>query len=157
IHLRARIVRLVLDGCEEAEVAEHRQRLTDLWAEKRSREADLARQIPELDLRRQLQGVTVASVARALPPGTALVEIVRVAGTGFPAPDGSGGTGDAPRYEAFLLRQGEAESVRVIDLGDAGAIDGLVTAFLASVVGGAEVRDMVRRTAEPTEGGDATA
>jgi CHAT domain-containing protein len=81
-------------------------------------EIELARSIPQNDLYHQLYQVSRAAISSALPPGTALIELVRLT------------TGDTiGRYIAFVLCAGHPDDVRMIDLGPANEIDSLTNEF----------------------------
>src|SRR5262249_1755114 len=75
--LRMQIARRTLAGPGQEGPEAHGQLLTR-WANQRERlEAELARQIPEMNLARRLQATDRRAVALGLPEGAALVEFVR--------------------------------------------------------------------------------
>jgi CHAT domain-containing protein/tetratricopeptide (TPR) repeat protein len=114
----------------------HRQTLSEWDARKERLEADLARQIPEMNLERRLRGADRRAVALGLPEGIALVEFVRFHVFDFKAVRARY---EEPwrewRYLAFVLVAGEPDQVRMVDLGDPGAIDGLIADFRAGLTG----------------------
>jgi CHAT domain-containing protein/tetratricopeptide (TPR) repeat protein len=153
--LQREIAERTLAGPGEEGPQAHEEQLAAQNARKEQLEAQLARQIPKVQLEQKLRQAGLEAVADALPSGSALAEFVcfpvRAAGT-VSAPD----RGPRPyRYAVFLLPAAEPGNVRVIDLGDAAPIDGLIAAFCAGVTGDAELRDLARVSLEPTA--DATA
>jgi CHAT domain-containing protein/tetratricopeptide (TPR) repeat protein len=90
-------------------------------------ESELSRAMPELhhdSLRCSLVDVTAA-----LPPRSALVELVRVTPVDFSASRVGYGEPLPPRYLAFVVRADGATGARMVDLGDADALDQLVMEF----------------------------
>jgi TPR repeat protein/CHAT domain-containing protein len=150
--LRARIARKTLDGPAGDGLEAHQRRLAE-WVRERDRlEAELARQLPELDLEARLRTADRHAVARALPPGSVLVEFCRFPVCHFKADAARGERAwGAARYVAFVLPAGDAEGVQMIDLGEAGSIDQMIELFRAGVSELPEARNMVRRpvTASP--------
>ena len=70
----------------------------------------------------------LASVATALPPGSALVEFDRPRTFRFECKRGEDDWGDA-RYVAFVVPAGRPQATAMVDLGEAKAIDEAVLAF----------------------------
>jgi CHAT domain-containing protein/tetratricopeptide (TPR) repeat protein len=152
--LRMRIAQQALAGPGPEGVRAHQQQLDQWQAQKERLEADLARQIPEMNLEQKLQAADCRAVALALSPQTALVEFVRFSPCEFKAVAARGEEyWQPPRYLAFVLSAGAPDEVRMIDLGEAVPIDRLLAAFRAGVTGEAEVRDLVREPPRPA--GDA--
>jgi hypothetical protein len=111
-------------------VKAHHQTLKRWSTERDALEAELARQIPEMDLRLRLSSATHQAVSRALPEGSALVEFVRYSPVNFAAVPASGEDRIfPPRYLAFVLPAGDPDGAPLLDLGDAGLIDQLVADF----------------------------
>ena len=98
-------------------------------------EAELARQIPEMNLERRLHAADRRAVALGLPEGVALVEFVRFDVFDFHAVPARGERRWNPaRYLAFVLPAGEPDDVRMIDLGEAGPIDRMIADFRAGII-----------------------
>jgi tetratricopeptide (TPR) repeat protein len=153
--LRMQIARATLAGSGPEGPAAHREHLSHWQGQQERLEADLARQIPEMNAGQRLRSADCRAVACALPAGAALVEFVRFHAFDFKAVRARGERHWQPaRYLAFVLRAGADEQVRMIDLGEAEPIDRLVAAFRAGVTGGTEVRDLVRESLRP--GADAS-
>jgi CHAT domain-containing protein/tetratricopeptide (TPR) repeat protein len=156
--LRLELVRKTLAG-PGSEGPEVYQRQLAEWSErKEQREAELARRIPEMGLRR-LADADHQSVARALPEGSVLVQFVHfrlIKHYPSTEPDMPGEpplqsgiticleslmtaqlirelSSAAARYVAFVLPAGTTEGVRLIDLGEAGRIDHLIAVYHAAV------------------------
>ena len=128
--LRRQIARKTLAGPgPEGGLLQH-QLLTQ-WNDHRERlEAELTRQIPEVNLEQRLRSADRHMVAKNLPPGGALVEFVRCEIHEFKALPGQRQRGWQPaRYLAFVLLAGAADRVRLLDLGDAARIDRLIAGF----------------------------
>jgi CHAT domain-containing protein len=148
--LRGQIARATLAGPGPEGLAAHRERLTQWQGWQERLEADLARQIPELNAEQRLRSADCRAVAQTLPFETALVGFVRFHVADFKAvPIRRDRQWQPPRYLAFVLPAGDPDRVRLIDLGEAEAIDRLVAAFRAGVTGAAEVRDLVREPLRP--------
>lgn len=125
--------------------------LRSLDAQRSALEAEIAHAIPEMDLQQRLRGVDIASVARALPPGSALVELVlyrpiNLVGYAYRrdppfAPD---------HYAAFVLPAGAPERLGLVDLGPAAPIVEHMTAYLEELDWGRQRRDVVRQRGATT-------
>jgi tetratricopeptide (TPR) repeat protein len=133
--LRTRLARKTLEGPGPEGPDIHRQLLEE-WGRQRDRlEAELARLVPEFDLRRRLRAAGRSAVAAALPPESVLVELVRYRPFDLGADDFAW---RSARYLAFVLHAGEADDVRMIDLGEAEPTDRLISAFRAAITGESE-------------------
>jgi tetratricopeptide (TPR) repeat protein/CHAT domain-containing protein len=98
-------------------------------------EADLARKIPEMNLELRLRNADREALAQAMPPGVALVEVVRFNLYDFTAVPARGEQHWQPaRYLAFVIPAGEPDNVRMVDLGAAEETDTLVEAFRESLI-----------------------
>ncbi len=148
--LRAQIAQQTLAGLGSDDPKAHRQRLAEWMAEHDRLEADLARQIPEMNLEQQLHAADRLAVAQALPAGTALVEFVRVDIFNFTAVPARGEPRWTPaRYLAFVLAAGAPDDVVLLDLGEAAPIDHLIATFRQAISGEADGAD--QRDAWPTD------
>jgi tetratricopeptide (TPR) repeat protein len=155
--LRMQIARKTLAGPGAEAPGVHQELLSEWQGEQERLEADLARQIPEMNLEQQLRAADCRTIARALPAGAALVEFVCFDVYDFKAVPARGEPEWQPhRYLAFVLRAGADEQVRMIDLGEGDPIDRLVAAFRAGVTGAAEVRDIVREHFPPADASTTT-
>ena len=159
--LRARIVQKTLAGPGPEGASAHHRQLAE-WAGLRDGlEGEIARQIPEMNLEQKLRAADRRAVALGLSEGVTLVEFVRFKVYDFKAVPARGEAGWKPaRYVAFVLRAGDPDEPRLIDLGEAEPIDRLIADFRAGVVAEAEGeadRDMEKRRekAPPTAEGDA--
>jgi CHAT domain-containing protein len=152
--LRMQIARATMAG-PGSEGPEARGRRLAEWSVHRERlEAELAQQVPEMNLERALRDADRHVVALALPEATALVEFVRFPVYDFRAIPARGEKSWQPeRYAAFVLRSGDPDDVRMIDLGRAEPIDLMIADFRAGVTGtDAERarRDMTKGPEEPS-------
>ncbi|MCB0154605.1 MAG: CHAT domain-containing protein [Anaerolineae bacterium] len=122
--------------------AAYRAQLNAWQTEHRALEAELARQIPEMNLTQKMRATNPVAVAQALPPHTMLVEFVRFAG--FEAR--LGGVQPA-RYLAFVLPAQQPEAVKLVDLGEAAPLEQLIAEFRATITGESETRGTETRLA----------
>ena len=151
--LRMQIAQNTLVGPGDGDLQAYRQQLAE-WAAQRERlEADLARQIPELNLTRRLAAADRQAVANALPKDTVLVEFVRFTVYDFQAVPAQGERlWKEARYLAFVLPAGEPDRVQMLDLGEAVFIDQRIARFRAALTGELEQgRDLgARPTVSPS-------
>jgi CHAT domain-containing protein/tetratricopeptide (TPR) repeat protein len=156
--LRRQIAQKTLAGPGAEGAAVHRQILAEWQTRKERREAALARQVPELNLQQRLQATDGKAVASVLPPGSALVEIVRYEPFDFEAVTTRGEPRWRPaRYLAFVLPAEQADQVKRIDLGEAATIERLVAAFRSGVTGAEDQRaqrDVLMVDDEPVQAAD---
>ena len=159
--LRMQIARKTLAGPGPEGLESHLRGLAEWNAQKERLEAELARQIPEMNLEQKLRAADRRAVALDLPEGVALVEFVRFPVFDFQAVPARGEPRWKPaRYVAFVLPGGAPDDVQMIDLGEAEPIDRLIADFRAGIIAEAETedgRDMAKRPEEaaPTVEGDA--
>jgi tetratricopeptide (TPR) repeat protein/CHAT domain-containing protein len=152
--LRMQIARKTLDGPGEESLSTYRHLLTE-WSDQQDRiEDELARQIPEMALERQMRKVDQEAVARELPRDSTLIEVVRFTPLDFRARPAQGGAIWKPaRYLAFVLPAGKADIVRMVDLGEAEPIDQLIADFRNSITYEEEGRSL-EDTESPAETAD---
>lgn len=120
-----------------------------LRAEADELERRLARTTPSIGFAQRLRGVTAASVAEALPRGSALLEIVRYRPSDFAAPVSSEERLGPPRYLAFVLPAGAPGKLRALDLGPAEPIEDAVAAWLRLITPTPEDASLVRAAWDP--------
>ncbi len=151
--LRMQIAQKTLAGPGPAGLQAHQQRLTQWTSQKDSLEAELSRQIPEMNLEQTLRAADRRAVALALPEGVSLVEFVRFDVFDFKAVPARGERHWQPaRYLAFVLPAGKPDSVQMLDLGEAEPIDRLIADFREGITGEAQAgtdRNLVKRRTEP--------
>jgi tetratricopeptide (TPR) repeat protein/CHAT domain-containing protein len=137
--LNAQIAGKIMSGPGPEGPEAHREMLEKWKAEKDALEIFLAGRIPEIDLERRLAEADRNSVAGALPEGAVLVEFVRFNPYDFKAIPAKGQPRWKPaHYLAFILPAGEPQNVRMIDLGDADAIDAMISHFRSTITGKVE-------------------
>jgi CHAT domain-containing protein len=127
--LRSQIAAKLLSAVEENETEE--DRLLAEWRQQADGlESELARGIPEMSLSTRLRVADTAAVAASLSSGTTLIDFVRFHSFDFRAVPAKGESQwRPPRYAAFVLSNETAGAVRLIDLGEAQAIDRLIARF----------------------------
>jgi tetratricopeptide (TPR) repeat protein/CHAT domain-containing protein len=128
--LQSRIAALVLGSAadvrpeKEADIALLQERSLQL-------EANLTKEIPELQLDIELRKVRARPLLRRLPVSWSVVEFVRAPLCNLML---EGATEDAPFseecYWAFVIPSADLHSLTLVDLGPAGPIDQAVAAFL---------------------------
>src|SRR6266700_5872624 len=132
--LRMQIAQKTLAGPGSEDMESYQQRLRDWYAQKEWLESDLAHQIPEMNLVRQLQAANRHTVAGALPEKTVLIEFVRVNLLNFTvAPAHNEARWKPAHYIAFSLTVEEPEHGRMIDLGEANSIDKHVATYITAL------------------------
>jgi hypothetical protein len=140
--LRMQIARNTLAGPGPEGLESHQQGLDEWNAQRERLEAELALQIPEMNLEQKLRAADRRAVALNLPEGVALVEFMR-----FPVCDFQAVAArierrwKRSRYLAFVLVGGEPENVQMIDLGKAKPIDRLIADFRAGIIAAAAADD----------------
>ena len=142
--LRAEIAEktLAIPSGVDANAESLRGELRALIAKKEALESELARQVPEVGMARATGAATAASVARALPADTALIEYAKCAGLNFSAAQLKGEPlFTTEHYIAFVLPAGEPEAVKMFDLGEADHIDALIAKLRESITGETEPGD----------------
>jgi CHAT domain-containing protein/tetratricopeptide (TPR) repeat protein len=140
--LRMHIARKTLAGPGPEGLDYHLDWLAERDAQKERLEAELARQIPEMNLEQKLRAADRRAVALNLPEGVALVEFVRIPVFDFQAVPARGEPLWKPtRYIAFVLPGGAPDEVQMVDLGEAEPIDQMIADFRAGVIGEAEAKD----------------
>ena len=134
ITLRTQIARKLLMGPGPEDNTAYQHALRTWRAQQEQMESELAHHIPEMNLARKLREVNRHLVAGALPPDAVMVEFVCLDGVNFHAIPAQGQSQWQPaHYLAFILVSQDAERVRVIDLGDASAINALIHAYSSYV------------------------
>jgi hypothetical protein len=150
--LRLQVARKALAGPGAEGPAAHRQLLGE-WKDRKERlESELTGRIPEMNLERMLRAADRRAVARALPEDAALVEFVRFDVFDFTAVLARGERLWKPcRYIAFILRAGEPDQARLVDLGEAEPIDQMIAGFRRWIAGGLEGGDDPARGEWPAD------
>jgi tetratricopeptide (TPR) repeat protein len=117
------------------------QRLLAQWNDQSERlEAELAQQIPEVNLEERVRRANRQAVADSLPTGSALVEFVRLYVVEFEEKAAVMRSAGDPLwnetcYMAFVLQSAKPNDVRMFDLGDANVIDAMISEFRAEITG----------------------
>jgi hypothetical protein len=92
----------------------------------------LASQIPEIKLENTLSIDNIGAIAKVIPDGAALIELVRFNLFDFHREVTKE---NSACYLAFILFGREADHLHMIDLGDAESIDTMIAAFRRSIIG----------------------
>ena len=139
INLRMEIAQKTLAGPGQEGLAEHQKTLSIWNKQKENLEAELVRQIPEMNLEQKLKQIDRQAIASTLPEGAALIEFVHFDVYDFKAVPAKGEFSWKPaRYLAFVILAGEPDNVQMIDLGEARFTDKRIARFRDSVTGGPE-------------------
>jgi hypothetical protein len=146
--LRMQVAQKTLAGPGSEDLETHQRILAEWNTRKERLEAELVRQIPEMNMEAQLRAADHQAVARALPPGTSLIEFVRFEVFDFEAIPARDALHWGPaHYLAFVLPAGEPNQAHMIDLGETALIDRMIAAFRTSITGEAEQGDQQNLTA----------
>jgi CHAT domain-containing protein len=146
--LRMQIAQKQLAGPGREGRAVHERQLAEWETRKGRLEAELVRQIPEMNLEQKLRQANRRAVALALDEGVCLVEFIRFHVFDFKAvakrlddsrwqPPARWGPA---RYLAFVVPAGDADAVRMIDLGETEPVDRMIDDFRATISGERERR-----------------
>lgn len=135
--VRKQIAQKSLNGRGVDSIDVHQRLLAEWEVHKGQLEAELARQIPEMNMEQKLRATDLGMIANLLPPNTVLIEFVRFDEIDFQARLFKKESPIKPaRYLAFVLPAGEPENLQMLDLGEAYPIDHMVATFRASITGG---------------------
>ncbi len=139
---RMQIARKTLAGPGAEGLRSHLQGLTEWNGQRERLEADLAREIPEMNLEQKLRAADRRAVALNVPEGVALVEFIRFPVFDFQAAARPRGVAMEPAcYVAFVQSGGAPDDVQMIDPSAAEPIDQLIAYLWAGTdVAAAETR-----------------
>ena len=125
--------------CSSANESPDRQYrdLQNRQTERREEEAALSREISDITPFEETLGViSLHAVASALPSSSALVEFVKFRRYDVASMQiHENNLWQEYRYAALVLLAGAPQAVRIIDLGDAGTIDRLISQFRSCIIG----------------------
>ncbi len=131
--LHLQIAQKTLAGHGPEGLPAHRQVLAEWNAQKERLEAELAWQIPEMNLERTLRTADQHVVAQRLSEGMVLIEFIRFNLFDFKAVPARGEPQRKPaHYLAFVLPAGEPDDLQMIDLGEAEPIDQMIATISVS-------------------------
>jgi len=130
--VRARLSTLAFSQPEKENLDAYRKRMEDLEREKERRVEQLTRLSRAFALQKKFVSADAEAIAGALPGRAALVELARINTFNFGA-RGRRGRWLPARYLAFVLHAGKGGEVRLVDIGDAEAIDRAVARLKAEV------------------------
>jgi CHAT domain-containing protein/tetratricopeptide (TPR) repeat protein len=122
LEVRRQLNRLAVEPARDPKARD--RRLAELTDELEQRERDLAKQLPQLERHRRLDALGPQDLVKALPPGTAFLDLVRYAHYAKARFAGY-------RYQAFVLAPGR--DIRRIDLGVAKPIDDAIASWRRSI------------------------
>lgn len=131
-----------LAGTDDEGEKRYQQKLAEWGQQQDEMQADISRHIPEMNIGSRLQGVSVAAVARALPPKTALIEFIRFNIVDFKFMLVHGASVSPSRYLAFILHADQPNSATLIDLGESEPIEQLLAALRTTITREAEDRGL---------------
>jgi tetratricopeptide (TPR) repeat protein/CHAT domain-containing protein len=133
--IRKQIGMKTISGPGVEGLQEHQDLLSEWHTRREMLEAEIAEQVPEIQLIRELT-LERQFIAAALPTDSVLVEFVFYFPYDFTAVQGLGEPTWGPgRYLAFVVRSDDPESTEMIDLGEAEIIDSLISAFRGTISG----------------------
>lgn len=134
--LKRKIASIYTKGIGPAEsFASYSEKMSRLKARVQKLEAELSREYPELNLKREILDINRYVVAEALPKGSVLVEIVLVDLLGSKAGLNSQiSPSETLYYLAFVLNSGQSENINVVNIGQAIVIDEMIHSFKDAIV-----------------------
>ena len=124
--LRRQIAQKTLAGPGEEDAHEHLRILEEWIRKKEQLEAELAQEIPEMNLEQKLRKIDLAAVSQVLPQQHVLVEFVRFTLENFDFDMDRKGSSPL-HYLAFVVHASKPETLQMIDLGGAEPIDELIS------------------------------
>jgi CHAT domain-containing protein/tetratricopeptide (TPR) repeat protein len=141
--LRLQLAREVLGGSGSEGLEKHLNLLAALETQKDQLEAKLARQIPEMNLERNLHLVDLQTLATSLPQDVGLVEFVQFRDSDFNARAKRISATEwelqrvlqPARYLAFVLPGRDPDNLQMFDLGEVEPIDQLIADFRSGITG----------------------
>ncbi len=134
--LRADLAKLWLNKPGQMSAEGYRKRLSLLHEQIKEIEQGLASESALVAQELQLRDITVKSIARGLPPNSALVEFVKIRDCDFVKVK----CGPALRYLVFILTA--SGNVALVDLGEAGALEAKAQRVLTDIRVSMEVRGL---------------
>ena len=147
--LRMQIAQKWLAGPGPEGLQYHRDQLAEWEDQRDSLEEQLAGQLPQLRLDQWLRNAGLQDVALALPARSVLLEFVRYRLFDFQAEVSEAKPSTSARYLVFVVPAGDPSRARMVDLGNAGEMDGWIADFRSSITGRTEARaDTPSRDAE---------
>ncbi|NER82554.1 MAG: CHAT domain-containing protein, partial [Leptolyngbya sp. SIO1D8] len=148
--LRTRIAQATLAGKVTGSEEDDRRLLAD-WNTQRDRlEAELARQIPEVNLARKLQDFEKSLIVKALPKDAVLVEFISFEVFDFKAVAAKGEKEWKPdHYMAFVLSAETPDQIHLVDLGEVDAVDQMIATFRTFLTREKEDADRFGRAESP--------
>jgi CHAT domain-containing protein/tetratricopeptide (TPR) repeat protein len=133
--VRKQIGMKTLSGPGAEGIQEHQDLLRQWHARREELEAEIAEQVPEIQLIREL-ALDRQLIASSLPANSALVEFVFYFPYDFSAVQGRREQTWGPgRYLAFVVRSDDPGSTEMIDLGESEDIDSLISTFRETISG----------------------
>lgn len=116
----------------QQDLEKYKATIKELQAEHDKLESQIARQIPQVELRKRMHSVKRETIIKAMPANSYLLEFFTYHPHNFTAirqePQW-----EQPRYIVFLLSKEESDKLAIIDLGEAGIIDAEIASFLKSM------------------------
>jgi len=153
--IQQQATRMALESPERYSPVDEREgdaqkRRDEIWArrqwlesERDGLEAEIAREIPEMNLEIRLRIADRASIAQSLKQSAsknaALIEFIKYQAYDFRAvPARREEKWKSAKYAAFVLLANAPDDVKMVDLGEADRIDAMISAFRAHITGGGD-------------------
>lgn len=141
MNLRMKIGQKAIAGPGPEGSENHQKVLAEWNAQKEHLEAELARQIPEMNLENKLRAADRQTMAKTLPSESVLIEFVKFNVYNYNAMPAQGEVEwKPPEYLVFVLPSGEPNKLQMIDLGLVELIDRLIANFRVHITGETENR-----------------
>jgi CHAT domain-containing protein len=126
--VRAQLSKLSFAGPGAKGIAEYKSQLNSLEAQKEKLEAQLSKLSETYAVSRKIARADRNKVAQKLPPNSVLLEFAKILMFNF-KPTGKKKRWQSAHYITFILKAGDGEDVRMVDLGRSDEIDKAIFEF----------------------------
>lgn len=153
--VRIRLARLILGGPDESgSQEEYDLTLAKLEGEQDMFEQEIAKQVPLMELQLRMQNAGIEAIAKALPTGSVLVEIIRYTSCDFKG-IAQAEQKETERYAAFIMFDAKPGQIEMVDLGEAAVIEKMINDFGSLFASDEETRGIENTSAAAGESGEA--
>jgi CHAT domain-containing protein len=129
VHQRKRELGALILGAGSMQASDVASRVNELAQEIERLEAEMAGDVPTIELARRIERADLDAVVACLPAGSALVEYVRSPIYDYEHAFGDDNNVMPARYIAFVAAKSDGIGFRMFDLGPADLVDEMISAF----------------------------
>jgi CHAT domain-containing protein/tetratricopeptide (TPR) repeat protein len=142
-NVRSQISLTALAGPVTTDLKSYQNRLAENITRKEQIEADLAKEIPSINLGKKMRSANHDIVAKGIPAGAVLVEFIQTRLFDFDAIRGNRQfSSKSTHYLAFILTASNPNNTQMIDLGKSDYIDHLIADFRKSIINNSNDRHL---------------